>query len=277
MDGVRVRAMAIAVAVGLFALLVSACGESTSGPDPNNHEVVAAARQYRSALKKDAATLVSWLTRLTAAVETGRLTQAQSRYASARVPYGQLEPVVADVPQGHFGGFHRIEETLWVDHTVDRLGPPAKHLLSNAKSLQAKVGTVDLEPRRIARNINRTLDDVLASEIAGREEPHSHLDLVDIAANIEGVEAGFKALRPFLTGEAGGLVREAEASFGKVYLALSDFGFAAREPDQPRPSSPGTSFVLYVERSAAEFRRLGQRIAALAGVLERIPAQIAEA
>ena len=279
MAGAWVARILVVVAV-LLALGAGGCGDD--GGSKTSQEARALA-QYSAYLEQNAGTLVDWLRQANEKIEAGHLASAQSRLASARVPYGHLEPMVlafdalalrmnagrGDLPKSEWRGFHRLEEIFWADKSPAGVTPLARQLLADAEQLRHRVGTLQLQPAAIARRLNQTLASVSASEVAGKEDPRSHIDLVDAAANVEGVEAGFDAVRPLLIAEDRDLAREIEAGFKEVYVALSDFGFAAREDDQPRPSSPGTSFVLYVERSAAEFRRLGEHIDALARPLSQ--------
>jgi iron uptake system component EfeO len=283
--GFQARTIAIATAA-VLAVATVGCGDSSDAQ--SSRAEAQAVAQYRSYLEENAETLVGWLQRLNEQVEAGHLLATQSRFNSARVPYGHLEPLTAslgtlalrmnagrgDVNRSEFGGFHRIEEILWHGKTVDGVAPVARRLLHDAEELRRRAATVALRPAAIAAELNRTLAAVSASEIAGKEDPLSHLDLVDIAAKVEGVEAGFDALKPALLARDAALARKIRTKLEQAYVALSDFGFAAREAEQPRPSSPGTSFVLYVERSAEEFRRLDQHLDALAQPLSQIPSQL---
>ena len=71
----------------------------------------------------------------TDAVDRGNVEQAKALYAPARVAYERIEPVAetfgdldpeidareGDVPKKEWGGFHYIEQKLWVDGTTDGL------------------------------------------------------------------------------------------------------------------------------------------------------------
>lgn len=67
------------------------------------------------------------------------------------------------VPSGQWTGYHRIEKGLFQDN-----------------------GAVGL------------LDEASKTKITGEEERYSHLDLVDLQANVEGSEQAFAALKPGL-------------------------------------------------------------------------------
>lgn len=241
----------------------------------NSPQVEGAISQYRDYLEKNTAELVSATAPFVAAVEAGDVAKAKVLYAPARVPYERIEPVAEsfgdldpridaranDIPPNEFGGFHRIEKTLWVESTTDGMTPVAKQLLADVDELQDKVRTVDLQAVQIANGANELLGEVSASKITGEEERYSHIDLVDFEANVEGAEAAFEAVEPLLSEKDPKLAKEIEAQFAKVYASL-------------KPYRRGEGFVSYTELTQADTRKLAQQIDALAELLSEVPAQI---
>ena len=75
------------------------------------------------------------------------------------------------------------------------MGPVADQLLTDVKQLQAVVKTVKLEPATIANGAVELLNEVSSSKVSGEEERYSHVDLVDLVANVEGSRARSKRLR----------------------------------------------------------------------------------
>ena len=108
-------------------------------------------------------------------------------------------------------------------------------------------------------------------ERSGKEQPNAHIDVADVAANVEGVEAVFKALKPLLLAEDPELAAAIGARLHDTLMRLRDFGVPARDEYQPRVESPGTSFVLYVERSPAEIAWLRRGVDALAALFAEVP------
>ncbi len=185
----------------------------------------------------------------------------------------RLDASVTSSPPGRGVGFHQLERILWVDGTTASAKLVSARLQDDAQTLRGTVEPFELNPARLATGVNGSLEEILSSPVLGKEQPHSHIDLVDTSATVEGAEAAYWALEPILhaNGNAG-LAREIRARFRDAYDELRNFGFPIRATFQPRPSSPGTSFVLYVERSTAEHRRLGESIATLAEPLSQLPA-----
>ena len=244
--------------------------EAANGP-----EVEAAITQYRDYLEKNTAELVAETEPFVTAVISGEVDEAKTLYAAARIPYERIEPVAEsfgeldpridarenDVPAKDFGGFHRIEQALWVENTTEGMTPVAKQLLADVEELQRKVRTVSLQAVQIANGANELLGEVSASKITGEEERYSHIDLVDFEANVEGAEAAFEAVEPLLSKKDPKLAKEIEASFEDVYASL-------------KPYRRGSGFVSYTELTKADTRKLAQEIDALAEELSRVPAQI---
>lgn len=238
-------------------------------------QVEKAISRYRDYLEENTAALVAATEPFVAAIEAGDVEQAKALYAPARIPYEKIEPVAEsfgdldpridarenDVPKSEWGGFHVIEQALWVDDTTAAMTPVAKQLLADVEELQRKVATVELQAVQIANGANELLGEVSASKITGEEERYSHTDLVDFEANVEGSEAAFEAVKPLVEGKDPQLVGQIEADFDDVHASLE-------------PYRKGDGFVLYTELTKADTRRLAQRIDALAEELSQVPALI---
>jgi iron uptake system component EfeO len=247
-------------------------GEAKAKGDP---QAEAAVSSYRAYLEENTRELVDATRPFTAAVIAGDVVRAKALYAAARIPYERIEPVAEsfgdldpridarenDVPKREWGGFHPIEQALWVDGTTAGMAPVAKQLQADVEELRERVKTVDLQPAQIANGANELLGEVSASKITGEEERYSHTDLVDFEANVEGSEAAFKAVEPIVAGADRELEDEIEEGFEAVYAALD-------------PHRQGNGFVAYTELSKADTRRLAQKIDALAEELSQTPALI---
>jgi iron uptake system component EfeO len=241
----------------------------------NSPQVESAISQYRDYLERNSAALVAATKPFVAAVEAGDDAEAKALYAPARIPYEKVEPVAEsfgdldpridarenDVPKSEWGGFHVLEQALWVDDTAAGMTPVAKQLLADVEELQRRVKTVELQAVQIANGANELLAEVSASKITGEEERYSHTDLVDFEANVEGSEAAFEAVKPLIEAKDPQLVKEIEAGFADVYASLE-------------PYRKGDGFVLYTELSKADTRVLAQQIDALAEELSQVPALI---
>lgn len=273
--------MAIAILLTLFG---GACGSDESAQDAE-----AAMARYRSHLEERAADLVVRISRLEAMVRIDELAKAQSRYATARVPYSHVELAAeslgeldarinaraGEVPPGQLEGFHRIERGLWGRESTAGLQPVAERLLADVEELHRKLKTVELDAAQIAAGASRLLDEIATAKISGNEEPYGDLDLVDVAASIEGAEAALKAVKPLLAERDAELLAEIEAHFDDVYAGVGEYGTLAREPEQPWPIAPGATFVIYSEMDRTDLRRLTGELKALADAFSAVPELLA--
>lgn len=281
---VPARAAATLAAVVLLALGAAACGddESVAVGSPESNRAIA---EYRDYLERNANRLVTTVDELRGPIRTAKVTRAESLYAIARVPYSQIEPVaelfprldaminppLGEEPPGSRGGFHVIEKSLWTDETTAGLKPVAEQLLANVEELRRRVETAPLRPAEILAGARRILRDTATVKLAGEEERHAESDLVDVAANVEGAHAAFKALRPLL-GPESEQVAEIEEAFRAAYAELTEHGELAREPNKGFPKAKGAFMVFYSEVSKAELAKVKRKIDAVTAALpEELP------
>lgn len=253
-------------------LTVSGATASPAAAEPASQ---AAVEQYRQYVVEQAGMLVERTTEFVASVKAGDVATAKEQYAWAREPFERIEPVAesfgdldpaidareGDVPEAEWGGFHRIEQALWADGSLDGMGPVADQLLADVQRLRAQVGESDLGVAQIANGAVELLNEVSASKITGEEERYSHTDLVDFAANVEGARAAFDAVQPILAGRDAALAGAISDAFAAVDDALDDY-------------AAGDSFVPYTDLTAEDTRLLSQAIDALAEPLSRVAEQV---
>jgi iron uptake system EfeUOB component EfeO/EfeM len=262
--GPWVRSSLIAAAV-LVAVVATGCGAGEEGVRP---ESAPATKRYRSYLEERATTLIVAVSQMASKIKVGYVGSAESRYVYARVPLGQLEPVVTAL-SADFGGFRRIERALWKEETTDGLLPIVRRLIDGAQHLRRRLQTVDLRMSTKLDGAATVLDEIVTSKIAGQDAPFSHMGMVDVSANVEGAAAAFKAFRSELGQKDPRLVDEIEAQFSAVFTELRKYGQPARDPDQTWPSQPGISFSPY-EPSPAEARQTARPFERLASLFSQI-------
>lgn len=240
-------------------------------------EAGVAVDEYRRYIEDQTALQVKVTEPFVRAARAGNVEEAKRLYPAARLPYERVEPVAetfggldpeidaraGDVPAAKWGGFHRIEQALWVNDTTEGMGPVAAKLLADIKLLQTKVMTIKLEPAQIANGANELLGEVSASKITGEEERYSHIDLYDFQANVDGSRAAFDSLKPILEKRNPELASEIEQRFAEVGAALE-------------PYKRGNGFVLYGELSEQDKRKLAQSIDALGEPLSQVAAIVVQ-
>ncbi len=237
----------------------------------------AAVETYRAYLVDQSAQLVTATKAFTDAVDSGNVELAKQLYPAARVPYERIEPVAetfgdldpdidareGDVPKKEWGGFHVIEQALWVDGSTSGIpsGLTAK-LNEDVQLLANLVKDVEMQPASIANGSVELLNEVSSSKITGEEERYSRTDLVDFEANVQGSQAAFDSVKPLLTGAKNtALATQIDTRFGTVTAALV-------------PYRTGTTFVAYTALTTADTKALSQAIDSLAEPLSKVAKQV---
>ncbi len=250
-------------------------GTAVALTGPSAAERAAAVGRYRDYLVAQSKLLVAKTTVFTSAVEAGNLVAARAAYAPARVPYERIEPVAAsfgsldsaidarsnDVPVAQWTGFHKIEQAMYATGNFAGMAPVAKKLLSDVKLLDVLVRRVVLEPATIANGAVELLNEVGTSKITGEEERYSHIDLVDLAGNVEGSQAAFDSVAALLPADSPVTKAQIDARFAAIATALT-------------PYRSGDGYTLYTDLAAAQTRAISLTIDAAAEPLSKVAEQI---
>ncbi len=258
---------------GKGTMTVTGSVKTAAAPDAGAR--AAAVNTYRTYLESQANLLVANTTPFVAAVKAGDVAQAKSLYAAARAPYERIEPVAEsygdldpridaranDVAAGKWSGFHKIEQALYQNGNLDGMGPVADQLLTDVTTLQGLVKTVKLEPATIANGAVELLNEVSSSKITGEEERYSHIDLVDLAANVDGSRAAFDAVAPLLPAASPVSAPAINAKFDAITNALA-------------PYKQGDTYVLYTTLTPDQTRAIAQTVDAAAEPLSQVAEQV---
>ncbi|WP_263090043.1 MULTISPECIES: iron uptake system protein EfeO [unclassified Curtobacterium] len=159
-------------------------------------------------------------------VDAGDLEAAKTDYANARPFYEHVESDVDGfVKKGHeatdnagnldylidmrasnldpavgWSGFHAVEKDLFqAGEITASTKKTAADLTENVQLLAKLVPTLDYKPEDLANGAAGLLEEVQSNKVTGEEEAYSHIDLVDLAANVEGARQAFAYLKPGLT------------------------------------------------------------------------------
>ena len=79
-----------------------------------------------------------------------------------------------------------------------------------------------LEAAQVANGAVELLGEVSQSKITGEEERYSHIDLVDVQANVDGAKAAFDAVRPIVVEKDPALADTIDARFAAMDEALDE-------------------------------------------------------
>lgn len=186
----------------------------------DNPALVKAVDGYAAYVQAQATDLVAKTKALATAVDSGDVAAAKAAYVAARLPYERIEPVAESFGDldpridGRLGdngnapsdfiGFHRIEQALWADDTLDGMKPIATDLITDVTKLQSLIAkkATSYDPNEVTNGAVELMNEVLTSKVSGEEERYSHIDLVDFQANFDGTMKIIDLLRPVLAKSA---------------------------------------------------------------------------
>lgn len=220
---------------------------------------------------------------LDAAIRSGDVEAAKLAYINARPFYERIEPVAEsfmlgdvnldeqidlradEVEPTELAGFHRIEYGLWIDGSADGLPEVSTQLVADIESLRGLVAELPgFQPAELANGAVGLLDEAAAGKITGEEERYSHIDIVDMVANVEGAEQAFAYLEPGLSMIDPELVDTIKERFAALEAALAEL----EDPNEP------SGYTLYDQLAAEQTTVLSQALQAVAEPLSQVAAKI---
>ncbi|MGN8048925.1 iron uptake system protein EfeO [Curtobacterium sp. 22159] len=239
--------------------------------------------------------MVTAVRQLQADVDKGDLTAAKTDYANARPYYEHVESDVDGfVKQGFkatdnagnldylidmrasnlddavgWSGFHAVEKDLFQAGAITAsTKQTARDLTENVELLAKLVPTLDYKPEDLANGAAGLLEEVQSNKITGEEEAFSHIDLVDLAANVEGARQAFAYLKPGLTKLDPTLTKQIAKQFDATNTLMDDY----------RDSSALGGFRTWdAATKAADANKISQQVQALQDPLSRLAEKVATA
>ncbi|WLP91744.1 iron uptake system protein EfeO [Gordonia sp. NB41Y] len=260
-------------------------------------QLAAAANEYKQYVITQVNGLTDATTVLVDAVKAGDVAAAEDAYIKARPFYERIEPIAGafcangaedcsdnnavnlDVaidarpdalgPTAKWTGFHVLEKQLWEAGNLDGMTPVAEQLLTNVKELQQLVNepTFEVKPADIINGAGDLLDEVSTSKLTGEEEAYSHIDFVDMYANIEGSQQAFAIVKPALNQIDPQLTTTIQQAFDKVTELIDSF----RDPNGPG------GFKSFDQVSPEQKREMAAAIIAVKDPLSQAGGKIAAA
>ncbi|APQ10435.1 multidrug DMT transporter permease [Pseudomonas oryzihabitans] len=255
---------------GTLKVLPTAASEAASKAKPTLTQFIGPLSEYRVYLNQQSRLLLQGITSLQQALAAGDLQQAREAYAAARLPYQRLAATAqrfaeldnrlnarADYYEQRerdpaFGGFHRIEQGLFVADSTAGLEPVAARLQQDATALRDALLGQSLPPEQLSGNAARLLHNLASTRISGEEERYSQLVLPGFAANLEGTRKVIDLLRPLLSKGHQDLQQQLDTRAQAFTDALGD---------QQRP---------YASLSASDRDRIAKAAQALADSLDQV-------
>ncbi|GAA4663780.1 iron uptake system protein EfeO [Frondihabitans cladoniiphilus] len=252
-------------------------------------------KQYATYVDDQVSTMVDTTTALQTAIDSGDLTAAQTAYAKARPYYERIESDVDGFikpgfkatdnsgnldylidmrasnldPAVGWHGYHAVERDLFQAGAItDSTKSLAAELTANVTELKKLAPTLSYKPEDLANGAASLLEEVQSEKVTGEEEAFSHIDLVDLAANVEGAEEAFAYLRPGLTKLDPTLTKSIVAQFQATDALL----------DKYRDANALGGYVSYTDAlKASDANTLSQQVQALQDPLSQLAEKVATA
>lgn len=239
--------------------------------------------QYRTYVEHEIAELLAGTRKFVAAIEQGNLEEAKRLFGPVRRHYEAVEPVADSFPGldssidaridsptvagdvSKWTGFHRIEQLMWVKHTLEGAGPLANRLLSDVQLLEQKVPTLPLAATQLLNGSVQLLNEIVNVKITGEEDRYSHTDLSDFQGNLVGARQAFEFLRPTIerNGDAE-LCRKVAQQLESVQAVLNRY----------RRDTP-LGFALYGALTEADKRTIAKEVGEAAQDLSALAEKLA--
>jgi iron uptake system component EfeO len=270
-------------------------GKSTKGANSVTGALQSGIKGYAAYVTHEVTNMISATNALNTAVDSGDLAASQKAYALARPYYERVESDVDGFILPGFGatdnagnldylidmresnldpavgwhGFHAVERDLFEARAITAATKTfAAELASNVQRLDSLTKSLSYKPEDLANGASDLLEEVQTSKITGEEESYSHIDLLDMAANVEGSQQAFAYLQPGLNKIDPTLTKKIVTQFAAVDTLLDTY---------KDPTALG-GYVSYTDAvRAADGSTLSAAVEALHENLATIAAKVATA
>lgn len=253
------------------------------------------ADEYKTYVKARLSDLLDGVKTMQNSIDSGNLEQAKKDYAATRQFYEKVESDVSGFlkpgtsPDDNSGnldylidmresnldpavgwhGFHAIERDLWQGGKItDGTKKLTAELVTNVTTLNDVAKDLSFKPEDLANGAAGLLEEVQANKVSGEEEKYSHIDLVDLASNVEGARQAFALLEPGLTKIDPTLSKQIQDQFTKVDQVMSKY----------RDASSLGGYKTYDDATKAEAStKISQAVQALQEPMSKLAAKVANA
>jgi len=271
-------------------------GKAAAAPSGSAAQLLAkGATEYGTYVTTQLDAMLVGVKNLQNAVDSGDLAGAQKAYADARPFYEKVESDVEgfvldgfDATDNHgnldylidmresnldpavgWHGFHAVERDLFEGQKITGgTKKYASELTANVTKLVKVSKTLTYKPEDLANGAAGLLEEVQSGKISGEEELYSHIDLVDFAANVEGAQQAFAALKPGLDELDANLTKTIAQRFDNVTKLLSTYRNAGELGGYQRYTA---------ELKASDANKLSQSVQALQDALANLAEKVATA
>ncbi len=240
--------------------------------------LVSAVNAYGRYVDDNVAKLVSTSQAMCKQIDAGNLTAAEIAYPKSRVYYERIEPVAEiwgaldtnidgrwDNPvtvRSQFIGFHRIEQLMWSDNTLNGTPALCSGLVKHEQQLLALVRAATYNPQEMVSGAADLVNEAGTAKVTGEEERYSNTDLPVLQANLDGAQEVITLLAPYLKTKDASLLTTLNARY-KTATKLTD-GYKA---------DPGYDDTGYIEYSTV-LESSRQRLSAALGAYDKTLSQL---
>ena len=256
-------------------LTVTDSGFKDTTAEADLEKLAAPLAEYKKYVQNEAGQLVTKTEAFAAAVKAGKIDEAKAMFADTRAHYERIEPIAElfneldpaidaredDFKQGAkdagFGGFHRIEYSLWKENSTKGLEGIADKLVADVKKLKEEIDALNFPPSKVVGGANALIEEVAGSKISGEEDRYSHTDLSDFQANIDGAQKIIELFRANIEEKDKALLEKTDAQFKTVNDILAKY-------------KKGNGFETYDKLSEADRKALQVPINSLAEDLAKL-------
>jgi iron uptake system component EfeO len=253
---------------------------SPTGSAHTDPRLVPAVRSYEAYLRGQAAALPARARPFTDAVRAGDVTAAKKRFAASRTSWERIQSIGILLPQldrridaraddfatptdPAWTGWHRLERILWTEDSSTDAAALATQLDRDLELLRKAVLTLPITPETMAAGIERLVEETIAEKLPGAEDRYSRVDLADLAANVQGAEAGYSTARPVLTTRDAALTRLLDRQFAAVDHTIAKYRTPAGYRPYPALSAADRTLL------QSQLSALAETLSGLSGVFER--------
>jgi iron uptake system component EfeO len=258
-------------------------GKSKAAGWKTNSSLAGAVSGYATYVDQQVADLVASSQALCAAIDAGNQARAEALYPQTRVYYERIEPVAEvwgtldtsidgriDNPvtnPADLEGFHKIEELLWADDTLDGASPYCGQLVQHERQLGQLVSTASYDPVTMASGATDLINEAATSKITGEEERYSNTDLIVFQANVDGAMEVVDLLKPYLQRTSPSVVAQITQRDQAVEHALAQY--------RATPGYDDTGYVEYSQVLDRQRKALSAQVQAFAEALSKMSGRVA--
>jgi iron uptake system component EfeO len=256
---------------------------TAAGPHwQGNPQLTSAVQGYSAYVKQNTADLVTATQAFCKTISSGNLNRAKQLYTPARMPYEKIEPV-AEVwgsldtsidgrwenpvtVTSQFTGFHRIEQMLWQDKSLNGAAAMCSGLVKNEQQLLTLVSAAQYNPLEMASGATDLINEAGTSKISGEEERYSNTDLPVFEANVQASMQVIELLSPYLQTKAASTVSLIKQRHDAVESLLVKY--------RATPGYENTGYVDYSTVTKADRKQLSAAVNALAEAMSKVSSEV---